>query len=243
MASDHLWLRIVFGAKHHKVLMYSPSTIKGLKEELSLRHGVSVDDMEIIYDGSIQTNEQRVIDGRLYEMRRGMSSASTTHSAVEEGVFVGEGVTLTQDIIIHHSRGAQRVKEEKKVYSVFGYRGIVHLVDMEQGSVLSPASLLRLGSALLYVDWSTLHPLLPMSRPIYPETEWLRDRLRRDYGITEDSDMKGIHLAGIDGITRYQKVVMNWLDAMGLSEEEEEEEEEEEFEEEEEEEEEDEFWR
>ena len=234
MASDHLWLRIVFGQKQHKLLMYSPSYVKGLKEELSLRHGISVGDIEVFHEGEVQTDGERVIDGRVYVMRSLAPMGAGTIPAVEDGVFVGEGVTLTQDVLVHHSLGAQtlskQVEQGEKVYTVFGYRGIIHLVDMERGGVLSPALLLRMGRCVLYVDWSTLR-YSSLFQGKGSQVEWLIDHLRRDYGIDADSVVRGIHMAGVDGITRYQNIVMAWLDAMGISDEEDAVEEEEEEEE------------
>jgi hypothetical protein len=244
MASDLLWLSIQFGSMNHRVLMYSPSYVKGLKEELSLRHAVEQEDIEVLYEGMIQGDAERIVDGRVYEMR------SRNHPIVgqplETGVFIGEGVTLTQDVAVQSMRKVSLPgptpycitlhKETKRAYTVFGYRGIIHLVDKDRGCVLSPASRLRLGSVHLYVDWGTLR-----NHPVNKE-EWLYDRLQQDYGVMEDSVMEGIHMAGVDGITQYQNTVMNWLDAMGHWEEEEEsgqEEEEQEEEEEEEEEEQD----
>jgi hypothetical protein len=247
MASDHLWLRIIYGSAQHKVLMYSPSYVKGLKEELSLRHGVAVRDMEVFHEGVVQGDGERVVDGRVYVMRSLAPPPMGMSAAVEEGVFVGDGVTLTQDVVVHHSRGAQVLRDgkgqEENVYTVFGYRGIVHLVDMERRSVLSPALLCRLGRCVLYVDWGTLRMAGCGTVAGMTQTAWLMDRVGRDYGVEEGSVVEGIHRAGVDGIARYQNVVMAWLDAMGYSEgdgeggeEEEEEEEEEEDEEEEEEE-------
>lgn len=229
MASDHLWLRILFGEKQHNVLMYSPSYVKGLREELSLRYGISVEDIEVFHEGEAQTDGDRVIDGRVYVMRSLAPMERGAIAAVEEGVFVGEGVTLTQDVVVQHSKGAQTLSRhaetEGNVYTVFGYRGILHLVDMERGCVLSPALLLRMGRCVLYVDWSTLHTALRYPSALEDggkkaQTEWLIDHLRRDYGIDPDSVIRGIHMAGVDGITRYQNSVMAWLDVMGISEEE-----------------------
>ena len=237
MASDHLWVHIVFGSLSHKALLYSPSTIRTLKEELSLRHGVSVEGIEVWYEAVQQDDKDRVVDGRHYHIRVPAHQEGGAKQAVEEGVFLGEGVTLTQEVVVAHKRGAQPLRVEEpgseagvdrdEVYTVFGFRGMLHLAEHQRRCVLSPAgSALPRRKSVFYVDWATVRPLLPTPL-VESHVQWVYGQLGKVYGVVEGMyRVGGIHQASVDEVVRYQNVVMNWLDAMGISEGEEEEEEE-----------------
>lgn len=226
MASDHLWVHIVFGSLSHKALLYSPSTIRMLKEELSLRHGVSVEGMEVWYEDVQQEDKTRVVDGRHYRVYVPAHQERGAKQAVEEGVFLGEGVTLTQEVVVAHKKGAQILRVEEpgsegveSVYTVFGFRGVIHLVEHHRRCVLSPAgSALPRRKSVFYVDWATIQPLLP-TPPVANHIQWVSDQLGKVYGVVEGMyRVQGVHEANVDEVVRYQNVVMNWLDAMGFSE-------------------------
>lgn len=229
MASDHLWVHILFGSLSHKALLYSPSTIQTLKEELSLRHGVSVEGMEVWYEGVQQEDKTRVVDGRHYHVYVPAHQEAGAKQAVEEGVFLGEGVTLTQEVVVAHKKGAQILREDEfgieSIYTVFGFRGVLHLVEHQRRCVLSPAgNALPRRRSVFYVDWTTLQPLLS-TPPVENHIKWVCDQLGKVYGAEEGMyRVQGVHEASVDEVVRYQNVVMNWLDAMGVSEGEEEEE-------------------
>ena len=234
MASDHLQIRIEhlsatrLGLTEQGLLLYSPSTVQTLKEELSHSHLAPPQEIMVYYDGTLLSEKERIVDKRVYQVRLPPVTAPTTSRMT--GHMLGaipKTVTFDEDV---HVDGVVEVDQGPivldPIYIVFSWRHRIHLLDMASSAILSPSPKHRLGRCVLYADWGCLRELtceVPNTDP----TTWLYDRLRRDYGVYATSSLFGIHTAPLAELHRYQEVVYAWLDKKANEGQEEEEEEEE----------------
>jgi hypothetical protein len=220
MASDHLRVTIEFLSGgpllQRGLLLYSPSTVKTLKEELSHAHGVPAKEITVYFDGLWMGDAVRIVDQRLYHVRlppkwtdplgerseMGFGRGMTT---VEPCVTLGEGVHI--DSIVEVDTTPKVL--DARVYVVFGFSGVVRLFDVTHGAILSPMPMMRLGYCVLYVDWALLRPLTK-DVPTDPTT-WLYDRVQRDYGILPTSSAFGIHTAPLAELRRYHEAMEGWM--------------------------------
>ena len=239
MASDHLLIRIEhlsptrLGLKEQGLLLYSPSTVQTLKEELGHCHSVPAQDIMVYHEGGMLTDTERIVDKRVYQvlLPSGMvtKQGDMMLGAVQKTVTFGEGVHVDGMVEVDFSPPVVN-----RVYVAFGSKGVIHLLDIINNAILSPSTHIRLGYCIIYADWERLRPML-REVPTAEPSMWLYDRLRRDYGVFATSSLFGIHTAPLAELHRYQKMVPMWLSQRGLGvqegegegEEEEEEEEEE----------------
>ena len=213
MASDHLNIRIEHlssvrvGLKTHGLLMYSPSTVQMLKEELGHCHSVPAPEIVVYHDGFLLADKARIVDKRLYHVRLPLGTSQVSDmmlGAVQKSVTFGEGVHVDEMVKVDLGRPAMN-----RVYVAFGAGHVVQLVDVMYGAVLSPSSRLRLGHCIIYVDWEKLRPML-REVPTAEPSMWLYDRLRRDYGVLATSSLFGVHTAPLAELYRYQKIAGAW---------------------------------
>ena len=214
MASDHLNIRIEhlssvrIGLKTHGLLMYSPSTVQMLKEELGHCHSVPAQEVVVYYDGALLMDRDRIVDKRLYHVRLPLGTGQVSDmmlGAVQKSVTFGEGVHVDGMIEVDLTPPVVN-----RVYVAFGSKGVVHLLDIINNAVLSPSTHIRLGYCVVYADWERLRPML-REVPTAEPSMWLYDRLRRDYGVLATSSLFGIHTAPLSELHRYQKIVPMWL--------------------------------
>ncbi len=222
MASDHLNIRIEhltatrLGLKEQGLLLYSPSTVQTLKEELGYSHLVSPQEIAVYYNGALLNEKERIVDKRVYQVRlpapvlgsMPVSKLDSMLGAVQKTVTFDDGVHV--DGLIEIDQGPPIMDT---VYVVFGWKECVYLLDTAHATILSPSPRLRLGRCVLYADWGRLVKISDV--PNVDSTTWLYDRLRRDYGILATSSLFGIHTAPLAELHRYEQVVQAWLEMKG----------------------------
>lgn len=224
MASDHLLIRIEhltptrLGLREQGLLLYSPSTVQTLKEELGHCHSVVPQQIQVYHNGELLSEKERVVDKRLYHVRlpsvsfggeSGFAVTGRTEKGletIEKSVSFGEGVHL--DGVVEVEVGPPIMN---RVYIAFGWQGIVYLLDTAHAAILSPSPRLRLGYCIIYADWERLGTMVRAVPTVEP-TMWLYDRLRRDYGVFATSSLFDVHTAPLAELHRYQSVVQAWVD-------------------------------
>lgn len=215
MASDHLNIRIEFldipYMKQQGLLMYSPSTIKELKEELSHGHAVPIEGIVVYYDGRLLGEKDRVIDKRLYHVRLPSRHQTLLPQTIRQPVIAEKTVTIEDGVYMDPSVSVESepLIGNTTIYFAFATLDSVHLLDMAHGAILSPSPYLRIGHCIVYADWERLR-LLTRTVPADPNV-WLYDRLRRDYGILGTSSVFGLMTAPLSEIKRYHTVILAWL--------------------------------
>ena len=218
MASDHLRISIEFLSggplKQRGLLLYSPSTVTTLKEELSHAHGVPSSEIMVYFDGGLLEDKTRIVDKRLYHIRlppkwtdplaEGVSSLGKGVVAVDKSVTFEDGVHVDSMVTVE-----EEPRIDARIYMAFAFSGYVRLFDVTSGVILSPLPFLRLGYSVVYADWGRLRPLTK-DLAVEPTT-WLYDRLRRDYGILPTSSIFGLHTAPLTELRRYRTAVEHWI--------------------------------
>lgn len=216
MASDHLRVNIEFLSggplRERGLLLYAPSTVKTLKEELSHAHGVAVEEIVVYLDGVLLEDKMRVVDKCLYHVRLppkwtdplagGLGKGVV---AVDKTVTIGEGVHVDSMIEVDTAP----IVLDARMYIAFAFSDVVRLFDVTHGAILSPTPLMRLGYCVIYADWTLLRPLT-RGVPTDPTT-WLYDRLRRDYGVLATSSVFDIHTAPLAELQRYRLGMEHWM--------------------------------
>ena len=219
MSSDHLRITLEFLSggplKQRALLLYSPSTVGTLKEELVYAHGVESHEIMVYVNGSLLEDKVRVIDKGLYHIRLPQPLPGKWAGplgedlgqgivAVEKGVTFEEGVYVDSMIEVDTAPIALHAP----IYIAFAFTDTIRLFDTTHGIILSPMPLARLGYCILYADWERLR-FMTMDIPTDPTT-WLYDRLRRDYGIRATSSVFGLHTAPLAELRRYHGAVEEW---------------------------------
>lgn len=217
MASDHLRITIEFISggplRQRGLLLYSPSTVRTLKEELSHAHGVPASDIVVYFDGVTLEDKTRMVDKRMYHVRLPPKWVDPLAGGVDLGLGLGRGVVGVEKGVTFeegvHVDSMVVVKEEPKldakIYMAFAHSGVVQLFDVASGLIMSPTPFLQLGYSVIYADWARLRPLTK-GLTVEPMT-WLYDRLRRDYGIPATSSVFGLHTAPLAELRRYRSAV------------------------------------
>lgn len=228
MASDHLRVNIEFLSGgpllQRGLLLYSPSTVKTLKEELSHAHDVAMEEIAVYFDGQLMGDAVRMVDKRLYHVRlppkwkdplsgeEGLGlglglgvGLGKGVVAIEKGVTFEEGVHVDSMIEVDTAP----VVQDARVYIAFAFAGLVRLFDVTHGAVLSPTPSMRLGYVVLYADWARLRSFTK-EVPTDPIT-WLYDRVRRDYGILATSSLFALDTAPLAELRRYHVAMEGWM--------------------------------
>lgn len=220
MASDHLRVNIEFLSGgpllQRGLLLYSPSTVKTLKDELSHAHGVAVEEIAVYVDGQLMGDAVRVVDKRLYHVRLPPKwkdpLSGTSDGGLGNGVVaIEKGVTFEEDVHVDSmiEVDTRPIVLDARVYVVFAFAGMVRLFDTSHGVILSPTPMMRLGYGVLYADWDLLRPLMK-GIPTDPTT-WLYDRIQRDFGILGTSSVFELTTAPLAELRRYRLALESWI--------------------------------
>lgn len=227
MASNHLTIEIEFmdtlrtgNLKKQQFIMYSPSTIAMLRNEIIHQHIINQNDIIIYHNGNIMTDNMRIIDQYLYHVKLSSSTKSLAASyspflytspkdvTVDDGVYVDDCVKVD----------SSSISDTSNIYFAFAWKGIIRLLDFYHNTVISPNTLIRLGHCIIYSDWGRIRPLM-LNVPHVNQNTWLYDRLLRDYGVAGSSPLFGIHIATLSQLQSYQTSVQEWLEKQSSSEE------------------------
>jgi hypothetical protein len=189
-------------------LLFSPSTVKTLCEELSHHHSLPLEAFVIYHNGMKLSEKQRIVDRYTYHVQIEVPKGTSLHPPVlplaEKSVHFDSEVYIDPSVEI-----VSKPIKPLPIYFAFYHQHITYLLDQKHGAILSPHPRLRIGHCVVYVDWSRFQPAL-LNCPATEPMAWMYDRLQRDFGITGTSSVFGIQTAPLSQIQLYHSIVKQW---------------------------------